>query len=279
MYAVYQPEDQEASPSMRLVDLVNLPTWLSLFLGVILPTLLYAGLSAWVQKRTEQGNEFFHGESARIVGTYLVSVVGLILGFMLVNAVNVAVRAEETVFDEADALKTLTRLFQQLPPSDRTALLTIEDRYIIAIHQDEWPAMHSNNDFEYAKRNSRQMLEAMYDGIGQLKDLNRQQTQASVEALKQLSRISELRHSRLWLATGAMPDIVWLLMMFVTTLALLVLAVNTSRGAKRYPLLVGAYALTITSLLYFVAVLQYPFSGPIHVDSTPLQKVRPLVSP
>lgn len=256
-----------------MIAFVNLPVWLSFLIAVLLPTFAFYRLARWIQRRVKTGQEIFRGETAKVIGGYFMAIVGIILGLILVNALNDMQRADVSVVNEAQALIVVSRLLRQFPSEDRQRIHPLLLDYIDTVIQKEWPALRHGNSQDL----SRDALDRLYVALTRVRDLQGAQVQTYGQVLTLMTRVSDLQRERSWLAAGTMPNIVWGLMLSISLLALGLVSVNTSPDARRHSVLIAAYTLTLFGILYVVGVLQFPFAGPIKVDSAPLEEAQAII--
>ena len=94
-----------------------------------------------------------------------------------------------------------------------------------------------------------------------------------VEMLKQLDAITQARRTRLYLATGIVPGIVWLVLYCG---ALLTVGFTFFFGTKNLPaqvMMTGILSVLVFMGLLVIVLIEYPFTGPVHVGSEPLKTV------
>jgi len=247
--------------------LSGLPLWTSLILVVVLPTIVVmVGLA--VSHRSIQAEHL--GINNELAG-FKFAAVGTIYSVLLAFAVIVVWEkfndAETAVVTEAGAAATLYRLVDDAPGS--VAAKTALGNYLkLAIDQD-WPEMAQ-------RKESIETTHALDHLYATAVDLARDKTQQSTivgEIFTQLDSIIKARRTRLHLAAGIVPEIIWLVL---SAGAVLTVGFTFFFGTKN--LAAQVMMAGILSALVFIGLLvivsfDNPFTGPTSVNSKPLQRV------
>ena len=94
-----------------------------------------------------------------------------------------------------------------------------------------------------------------------------------MEIFKQLDAITQARRTRLHLATGIVPGIVW---MVLYCGAVLTVGFTFFFGTKNLPaqvMMTGILSVLVFMGLIVIVSFDHPFTGPAHIGSGPLQHV------
>lgn len=256
-----------------MVEFVNLPTWVSLLVIVVLPTLAFCGLSNWVCHRHGKGLHSLGSEAAQDISGYLFSIVGLILGFVLVNCWDDMKLAKLDLVNETQKLVVISRLVEQFPPEDSQSVRRALVEYIELAIDKEWPVMVQGKPESFTRPAVRQL----YSILSRMEANTPTQTEAYASVLSTLDSVVELRNQRLWLAAGTLPEVMWWVVLLGSTLSMTVLTLFPPAAPGNYPSLITLFALMFSMLVYVIVILQYPYSGQLRVEPSLMQEARTLI--
>jgi Na+/melibiose symporter-like transporter len=198
--------------------------------------------------------------------------VGVIYAVLLAFAV-IAVwekfsEAEEMVTKEAGAAATLYRLAAGSEPEAAGAKAALNNYLRLAIDRD-WPAMAKEKE----SRDVTRALDGLYAAILRLPETEVRKSAALAEMLKQLDEMTESRRTRLHLATGIVPTMLWVVLCCgaVMTIGFTFFFGTKNLGAQIT--MTGILAVIVFMGLLVIVSFDHPFTGPVHVDAAPLQIV------
>ncbi len=248
--------------------LSGLPLWLAFLLLVVLPTL--AAMCGPIFMRRRFGQE--HMISNNEIAGFKFATVGVIYSVLVAFAVIVVWQkfndAETAVVEEAGAAATLYRLAAGSEPrvvATRAAL----GNYLRLTIDREWPAMAQEKESPEVT----QALAALYAAAMHLIEAGSTPPAILAEMFKQLDSITQARRTRLHLATGIVPGIVWLVL---SCGAILTVGFTFFFGAKNLPaqvVMTGILSTLVFMALLVIVSIDHPFTGPSFVDSDPLRAV------
>ena len=244
------------------------PLWLGTFLLVILPSIAAMGgillVRRWIGfERLRSNNE---------VAGFKFATVGVIYAVLLAFAVIIAWErfsdAESAVVHEAGSAATLYRLVggpEQEAGETRAALA---NHLKLAIAED-WPRMAA----EQESREVTAALNALYASALRLAQSGARPAAVVVQVFNQLDGITQARRSRVHLALGIVPTMVWgvLIVGALLTVGFTFFFGTPNVGAQVG--MTGILSIIVFMGLYVIVSLDHPFTGPVHVDSEPLQAV------
>jgi hypothetical protein len=248
--------------------LSGLPLWVMTLVLVVLPTLVSGWLLILVRhhvglQRLTTNNE---------VAGFKFAVVGVIYAVLLAFAVIVVwgrySDAEITVVREAGAATTLYRLAGG-PEPEAVATRAALTRYLnVAIGKD-WPQMSVGGESPEATT----ALDELYVAAVRLAQSGARTNPVSVAMFHQLDIITEARRSRLHLALGIVPVVLWwaLVLGGVLTVAFTYFFGTVNLHAQ--VLMTCILAFIVFMGLYVIISIDHPFTGPVQVNSAALQRV------
>ena len=177
-------------------------------------------------------------------------------------------QAETAVIQEAGASATLYRLAAG-PESEAVATRAALSNYLrLAINRD-WPLMAK----ETGSREVTQALDALYAAALRFSENGSRQPAISLEMLKQLDVITQARRTRLHLATGIVPRVLWMVLFCGAVLTVVFTFFFGTENLAAQVMMTGCLSVIVFMGLLVIVSIDHPFTGPTHVGSEPLQGV------
>jgi hypothetical protein len=248
--------------------LSSLPLWLTFVVLVVLPT----WLTGWGLVRVRQRIGLKRLATNNEVAGFKFAVVGVIYAVLLAFAVIIVwqryTEAEVAVVQEAGAAATLLRLTAGTEPEQREVRAAVRTYLKLAIERD-WPRMA-------AEKESPEVTRALNDTYAAALRLTRspaQQPAVLIEALRQLDGLTQARRSRLHLAVGIVPVVLWAALVLGGVLTVAFTFFFAAENLRAQVTMTGILAVIVLMGLFVIVSIDHPFTGPIHVSSEPLQLV------
>ncbi len=126
---------------------------------------------------------------------------------------------------------------------------------------------------ERESREVTQALDALYAATLRLTENGSKHPAILVEMLRQLDAITQARRTRLQLATGIVPGIVWMVLFCGAVLTVGFTFFFGTRNLPAQVMMTGILSVLVFMGLLVIVSINYPFSGPVHVSSEPLKNV------
>ena len=247
--------------------LTSLPIWLSFLIVVVLPTAIAIGGLLLIRRKI--GIELLAANNE--VAGFKFAVVGVIYAVMLGFAVIVVWEkfhdAEAAAAQETSGVVAISRLAKGLGSEAAQPVQQRLIEYVRAVIDIDWPAMAQG-------RGSSQVgeaLSALYAAVLAIPAADGRQGIILAELLQQLDLLTQARRTRLLLAAGTVPDMLWgaLLTGAGATLGYIFFFGTPSIRAQ---LLMSALLVTMVCMALFVVVeIEHPFTGPVSVEPAGLQ--------
>ncbi len=244
------------------------PLWLTAILLIILPTAAATG--ALIVIRGHVGLERLTTNNE--VAGFKFAVVGVIYAVLLAFAVIVVwerfTDAEVAVVEEAGAATTIYRLSSGNEPEALATRAALENYLRLAIARD-WPQMAVEKESVDVTR----ALDVLYASALRLAQSGSRQPAVLLELFNQLDTITKARRSRLHLATGIVPGVLWTVL---TLGGILTVAFTFFFGTENFSaqaMMTGVLTIIVFLGLFVIVAIDHPFTGSVHVDSDPLQHV------
>ncbi|MGO9547628.1 MAG: DUF4239 domain-containing protein [Rhodomicrobium sp.] len=251
-----------------LLFLSGLPLWAAILLLVVLPTLL--AMCGPILVRRSVSLE--HLTSNNEIAGFKFATVGVIYAVLVAFAVIVVwekfSEAQAAVVKEAGASETLYRLWAGPDPKMIAIRADLSDYLKLAVER-VWPSMAREKESHEVTA----ALDSLYAAALRLTEGEAKQPALLIEMFKQLDSITEARRTRLHLATGVVPNIIWLVLFTGAVLTVVFTFFFGTRNLRAQVLMTGILsAITFSALLAMVEI-DHPFTGPSIVRSDTLKAV------
>ena len=239
----------------------NLPMWLSGLLIVVLPTLLAMSGPLVIRR-------FFSFDRIRVnneVAGFKFATVGVLYAVLLAFAVIIVwekfAEADRVAAKEASAIATLYRLSKGFDTDAGDLLRSRLTAYARSVVSEDWPAMSKDGHSERTKG----ALDEAYAAVLALAPANNRGVVMLTETLQQLDQVTQARRDRLVLATGAVPGMLWSVLVLGAVLTIGFTFFFGTQNVIMQSLMTGILASLIFSGLLVIVGIDRPFSGPVSV--------------
>jgi hypothetical protein len=244
------------------------PLWVTAILLVIVPTIAaswglvlirdHIGLARLVSNNEVAGFKF--------------AVVGVIYAVMLAFAIIVVweryTEAEVAVVHEAGAAATLYRLASGPEPETLQVRAALDHYLRLAIERD-WPQMARENESPEVTA----ALSSLYTAALHLAANGIRPNAVLNEMFTQLDLMTQGRRARLHLAVGIVPTVLWLALGLGAVLTVTFTYFFGAQNLRAQMLMTGILAVIVFMGLFVIVSIDHPFTGPVHVESLPLERV------
>ncbi len=193
-------------------------------------------------------------------GTQVWLTYSLILSLVAVGAWSNFQAANDVVDREGAALEVLARKASLYPEPTRSRLDVLIRGYAATVAEREWPAQRLGQDPVAGSAPFHEIRKALnaYEPRGVAEEL------MHAEALRELTRASELRRDRVHAARTALPGLVWLVVIAGGVLALGGSTFFVHMDDARLHRVLACLMAAFVGLVVFVtAALDHPFQGPV----------------
>jgi hypothetical protein len=244
------------------------PLWLTAILLLILPTVAATG--ALILIRGHVGLERLSTNNE--VAGFKFAVVGVIYAVLLAFAVIVVWerfnQAEVAVVEEAGAAANVYRLCSGNEPEALATRAALGNYLRLAIARD-WPQMATEKESTDVTR----ALDVLYASALRLAQTDSRQPAVVVELLNQVDTITKARRSRLHLAAGIVPGVLWTALTLGGILTVAFTFFFGTENLNAQLMMTGVLTIIVFLGLFVILAIDHPFTGPVHVGSGPLQHV------
>ena len=243
--------------------------WLSglLFLGV---TTLVAMAGPVIVRRQVSLEKLV--ENNEVAG-FKFAVVGVLYAVLLAFAVILVWEkfndAEKDVAQEAGAAATVYRLSQVTGTEPGAAIRDATTNYIKAVIADDWPAMEQGQ----ISLTVTQALNDAYTAVDKFNPGDRREAVILTQMLQQLDVIGQARRARYVMATGNVPDIIWLGLFGGAAITIGFTFFFGTENLRAQAAMTGALSVLIFSALLIIIAIDYPFAGNVRVQPDALSLI------
>jgi len=248
--------------------LSSCPLWVTALLVVILPTVA----ASWglVLIRSRFGLERLSSNNE--VAGFKFAVVGVVYAVLLAFAVIVVWEryndAEIAVVQEAGAATTLYRLAAG-PQPEALATRAALGRYLTAALRYDWPMMAK----EERSPEVTEALNELYTVALRFAHGGALEPAAQVAMFNQLDAMTQARRSRVHLALGIVPVVLWEALVLGGVLTVAFTFFFGTANLKAQVMMTAILALIVFMGLFVIVSIDHPFTGPVHVEGVALERV------
>ena len=248
--------------------LSSLPLWITVLLLVVIPTALAMGaqvlIHRWVGvERLVQNNDIAGFKFATVGVIYAV-----LLGFTVIAVWEKFNAAENAVEQEAGSIAALLR-YAEGKDVEAVALRGALKNYASSAINNEWPAMADESE----SRATGQALNGVYDAALALGRTGTRETADMAEVFTQIDNVTAARRVRIHLATGLVPNVVWVALFGGALLTVGFTLFFGSENLLAQVTMTGALSVLVTLGLVVIVSVDHPFTGPVHVQPEPIVSV------
>ena len=162
---------------------------------------------------------------------------------------------------EATEIADLSRLSTAMPAEYRGAMTSAQMEYLNAVVEDEFSAMAQRRDSERTWK----AVTRLWDAYGSLPVSDLRLQSYLNESLMHLTRLSDLRRTRLFTSHGTTPWIVWVLL---TVSGVLLVGFSYFVGHENittHAVMTACLAAVIALSMFLILSLDRPYSGVVKV--------------
>ena len=251
-----------------MLFLSGLPIWAALLLLVALPSIVAMGalilVRRWVRLEYLSTNNEIAGFKFATIGV----IYAVLVAFAVIVVWEKFSEAQSAVVHEAGASETLYRLAAGPDPRMAAARAALSNYLKTAIDR-EWPRMTRGEESHEAT----EALGALYAAVLRLPEAAPGQTPLLIEMFRQIDTITQARRTRLHLATGIVPPIIWLVLFSGAGLTVAFTFFFGTKNLRAQVLMTGALSLLTFMALFVIVEIDHPFTGPSYVHGDPLKDV------
>jgi hypothetical protein len=207
------------------------------------------------------------------VAGFIYAVLGVayavLLGLMVIAVWEQWEGAKATVDDEASQLAEIYWIAHQLPQPEGRHIQELAHSYAEVVVDEEWPLMAQG---EFSPK-AWATIDEIRDSIQSFDSSTDDQLLLDQQALERVHGLADARRDRLLASEEGLPAIMWVVLIGG---GLIVVGFTYLFGMENnltHILMVAALALIISSVLFTVASLNYPFRGDVHIGPDAFEQI------
>jgi hypothetical protein len=177
--------------------------------------------------------------------------------------------AMATVDDEASELAEIYWIAHQLPQPEGRHIQELAHSYAEVVVDEEWPLMAQG---EFSPK-AWATIDELRDSIQSLDSSTDDQLLLDQQELERVHGLADARRDRLLAAEEGLPAILWVVMAGGGFIVVGFTYLFGMENNLTHILMVAALALIISSVLFTVASLNYPFRGDVHIGPDAFEQI------
>jgi Protein of unknown function (DUF4239) len=248
--------------------LAGLPLWASVLIVVVLPTSVAMCAPVLIRRRVALERLTVNNEVAGFKFAAVAVLYAVLVGFAIIMAWERFADGEATVAQEAGAAATLYRLAADAGP-EAIAVRRAVDNYLELAIKQEWPQMALEGRSAEVTR----ALDRVYAAAVRFAQSGSQPNPVLVEIFHQIDVLTDARQNLIHLAIGIIPGMMWVVLVTGACLTVGFAFFFGTENLSAQVLMTGILSLVVFMSLWVIISVNYPLTGPVHIDSEPLRGV------
>jgi len=238
----------------------DLPNWLIGIMTVfVMSGIALGGFYLWKKCIKWENNEDANGNAIAILGV-VAMVLSLLLAFSAVSVWEAYSGADSAAAAEASVSGELVRDLAVYGIDAKPSRMAVRD-YLNSVITDEWIAMSKGENAE----TSAHKFNVIFHKIALIEPKNKQQEILLAEIWGKVNQLNEYRRGRLNIASGsAVPGALWGTIIFGIIFNYILFFLLPYNKFNRF--LLAVYAAMLGLLLFFIIVMDHPFTGSVSVS-------------
>lgn len=192
----------------------------------------------------------------------------LLLGLVVIDAMQAFENARSTVDKEANALANVYLLAERFPEEKSSRVRSLCRAYAVAVVDHEWPLMSQGKIHEEARDLSLSLIREIADYEPRTESLKA----LYPEILQQGLEIRDERRARTSKALYGLPSVEWIVLCVGAVITIVFTYFFRLESHRIQLAMTGMVALLIALNLYLIVLFATPYSGDLRVNSDPFVK-------
>ncbi|NEA30472.1 DUF4239 domain-containing protein [Streptomyces sp. SID13031] len=223
--------------------------------GVMLVTAVLAVILRRARQRVgREANNEVAGQVFTVVGGVNV----VIAAFVLISLFDAMDKAQDTAYEEANALVAVQWAGESLAEPDRSEVAKLTRSYATVVSEQEWPDMQAGLPIS---AEGWTLLSNLQTAVERAKTTTERQESSRVAAASQVWNVYQARQVRLNSAGSGVSSVVWFAIMVGSLMSVALMFMFGGPGVYSYAIIVSMLSGAIGLLLFAIYQLQNPFSG------------------
>jgi uncharacterized membrane protein YraQ (UPF0718 family) len=202
-----------------------------------------------------------HNDVAGFIYAVLGVIYAVLIALVVIAAWEDFAEARDTVEREASELDDVFRLAHPLPDPEGRQLQELARSYAQVVVEEEWALMAQGSTSPRAW----DLLDDMTLHLEKVEVRTKAEQALYGEALDRTNELADARNARLVEAGEGIPSVLWGVLVAGGIMVVGFTYLFGLENTLVHKLMVAALALVISSVLFTIGVLEYPFSGDVRV--------------
>jgi hypothetical protein len=254
--------------------LASLPIWPCAALVIGVPTVVTMVLTLIVRRNVGFERLVSHNEVAGFKFAVVGVVYAVLLGFAMITVWEKFKDAEDAVTSEATAASAIYRLADGVESAYQPALKSAVRRYLTTVLTVEAGTMEVGN----ADVSVYLALNRLYSATLAAKPVGLEESDVFQGIIGELQLLAEARRERLELSRGAVPPIMWSVLIFGSIVIVGFAFFFGTKHVTSQVVMAGMLSAIMFTSLFVIININYPFTGGLRVSMEPLQYTLDMLS-
>ncbi len=246
--------------------LTSAPLWLVALVLVGITTFIAMIGPIIIRKRVSLDQLRTNNEVAGFKFATVGVIYAVLLGFAVIVVWQKFSDAENDVALEASAAATIYRLANGIKGAPGMAIHESMSAYLKSAIDEDWPAMKGGHGSAVVTR----ALSDLYAALLRYEPSDPAGTAVFTEVLHQLDLVTQARRTRLVMAAGIVPGIVWFVLFGGALITIGFTFFFGTANLRAQSMMTGALSALILSGLLIMIAIDHPFAGTVKVQPEPL---------
>jgi hypothetical protein len=248
--------------------LSQLPLWALILAVVVIPTAIAIGFQVVVRRSVGVDRLALNNEVAGFIFAIIGVVYAVLLAFVVIAVWDKFSEGQTSVAKESAAAAALF-YYSEGPEPEAAKLHEALINYLELVIESDWPAMATDTE----DATTTDALGALYRAAMALNRAGTRSIADMSEVFTQIDNLTLARRVRLHLATGLVPEIIWITLFAGAGLTVYFALFFGSPNAVPHFAMTAILSIVLTSGLIVIISLDHPFSGPVHISPEALEHV------
>jgi Protein of unknown function (DUF4239) len=248
--------------------LSSLPLWLLIAVIVVIPTAVAMCAQVLIHNRVGVAGLARNNEIAGFKFATVGVIYAVLLAFTVIVVWEKFSDGQSAVANEAGATAALYRYAQGKEP-EAVAMRNALTIYLKTVIEDDWPAMAR----EAESPATVQALDSLYAAAIALEGTGSRGIAHMEEVFRQLDNVTAARRARIHLATGLVPNVIWIVLFMGALLTVGFTLFFGSENLLAQVSMTGVLSVLVTMGLVVIISIDHPFTGPVYIHPDALALV------
>ncbi len=248
--------------------LSELPLWALILVVIVIPTGCALGCQVLVRRWVGLDRLVLNNEVAGFIFAIIGVVYAVLLAFVVIAVWEKFSEGQTSVARESAAAAALFRYADGAEPEAAKLHEKLIDYLKLTIESD-WPAMATDSE----DTKTTEALDGVYRAAMALNRAGTRSTADMSEVFTQIDNLTLTRRVRLHLATGLVPEIIWVTLFVGAGLTVCFALFFGSPNPVAQLAMTATLSIVLSAGLVVIIALDHPFSGTVHISPEAIERV------